>query len=221
MDDWSPDLNGLLASADVRSTVRWVYEAARVCNGLRRLALVGILLTLAAFGLTAVGVVLFVLAVLGWLPPALPAAVLAAALGFYLGNKYYCRKAMAKLAEQAGKLHQEIKERLTAIGLLSFDDLPGYCLAIAQGKGGFHIWQWGTEAELKAALAEKLKGRLLRIEIPLASCSTIMLARIAAGRIAGELAGLVDEKASPLPPAAFQEITWTVQMLSCQPAPKS
>lgn len=219
MGDWNLDLDSLLAAPDIRSTARWMYEALRVRYGMRRLGLVGFFLVLASYGLGATGVVLLVLAVLGWLPSALPAAVLAAAVGFLLGNKYYCQKALAKLSEQGMRLHQEKEERLTAIGLVRFDNLPGYHLVIACGRGGFQAWHWGMEAELKVALAEKLRGRLLRVEVPLASCSDTRLAIIAAGHIGSQLAELVDERAVPLPPPAFQEIDWTAQMLHCPPAP--
>lgn len=221
MDDWILDLDGLLSAPDIRSTGRWMYEALRVRYGMRRLSLVGFFLVLASYGLGATGVVLLVLAFLGWLLPALPTAVLVAALGFYLGNKFYCRRAMTRLGGQAERLHQEMKERLTAIGLVRFGDLPGYILVIAQGKSGFQVWHWGMEAELKAALATELSGRLLRVEVPSASCSDVRLARIAARQIANELAGLVDERILPLPLGVFQEIAWTAQMLSCPPAPES
>ncbi len=222
MDDWALDLDFLLTAPGVRNTARWINEVLDLSGRRQRLAWVGIFLILAALGLTAVGVVLFVLAVLGWLPPVLPAVVLAAALGFYLGDKFYCRRVMAKFGEQAGRLHREKEEKLTAIGLLRFEDLPGFQLVMAQGKGSFQAWHWGTGAELIVALAPKLSGRLLRTEVPAAVCSHSRFAVVAAGHVANELAGLVDEReAISLPPAVFEDITLTAWMLGCPPAQKS
>ncbi len=213
MGEWQLDLDGLFHAVWKRHTGGWMDDMALISYRRDRLVVIIGIVTAGVYVLLGMSAAGFLFMAVAGTPLWLPVALFLLTGVLILIRGRLCSKGLLDLLDQTKVLVREKAECLTVVGFVSFNDLPGYFLAVARGKGGFLAWQWGTELDLKQGLGVKLEGRLLHTGIQTALVSGYKLAQQALDHFVSSLAAALGEKYIPLPPEVCQEIDWTAQML--------